>query len=165
MEQQMVAFFNSLEPKDVVTALVAAYAAIVATLNFVWPRIQEWKEHRVAIFRALKGEKEAISEVAYKVSKKEWDTRIKNKKFRKKLISALSMAFALKGSDRAKAYVFKAFDHLVSLSYCDELLEQLHDIQMIYKQYDSVFEDSSFRKKRLAPLNCLVVYLEERCKQ
>src|SRR5215211_1272610 len=98
-------FFSDWQTKDVVTAIIAAYAALVATLNFAWPRLQERRARRSAVFRALQGEREAIAEVGYRVTKNEWDAAMRRPKFRNKLIAALSMAFVLEGSDRAKAYV------------------------------------------------------------
>lgn len=105
-----------------ITAIVALYGAIVATLNFAWPRIQEWKTRRIAIFLALQGEKEAIAEVAYRVTKGEWKAAVQSDKFRKRLISALSMAFVMESSDRAKAYVLAAFCHIKSLGFLEELI-------------------------------------------
>jgi hypothetical protein len=157
-------FFSSWEKKDVVTALIAVYGAIVATLNFAWPRIQELRARRASIFRALQGEKEAIAEVAYRVTKNEWDTV--SDKFRKKLVSALSMAFGMESSDRAKAYVVAAFRHLQSHGHSSELIGQLKDIEAIFKNYDAIVKDRDFREKRLDKLTAVIESLEtSKCNQ
>jgi hypothetical protein len=108
----------------------------------------------------LQGEREAIAEVGYRVTKNEWDAAMRRPKFRNKLIAALSMAFVLEGSDRAKAYVVAAFDHLVLQGYRNDLLRALQEVQRIYKRYDAVVDDRDFREKRLNKLNSVINSLQ-----
>jgi hypothetical protein len=146
-----------MEPKDLPTLLVALYAAVVATLNFAWPRIREYRESRTAVYRALQGEKEAIAEVAYRVTENEWDKA--NLEETTRLITALSMAFVMESSDRAKAYVYAAFKHLVSRGRSSELLAQLRSIQAILDDYANTVGDEEFRAKRVKPLESVIKHL------
>ena len=153
-------FFSNWQSKDAVTAFIATHAALVATLNFAWPRLQEWRARRSAVFRALQGEREAIAEVGYRVTKSEWDSVMRHPTFRNKLTAALSMAFVLEGSDRAKAYVVAAFDHLVSCGYREDVLRALQEVQHVYRHYDAVVDDRDFREKRLKKLDSVIESLQ-----
>jgi Zn-dependent oligopeptidase len=136
------------------------YGAVVATLNFAWPRLKEWKDGRTAVFRALQGEKEAISEIAMQVVDTKWDKKVrKSKAFRERLIRALSMAFVLESSDRAKAYVVAAFYHIGKLHRI-ELIAQLESIENIYKKYYAIVKDEEFRVKRLEKLSNVIKHLQ-----
>ena len=132
--ESILTFFASFERKDIATLGVASYAAIVATLNFAWPMLKDRREARTAVFRALQGEKEAISEVAMQVVEGKWDANfLQSEMFRARLVKALSMAFVLESSDRAKAYVVAAFDHISKIGFRNDLLAQLTKIQIISK--------------------------------
>lgn len=162
-------FLQQPHTKDIemtTTATVATYAAIVATvsaiaaiLNFTWPRIQELRASRSAVFKALQGQRVAIADVAYKVTQGEWDKRLGKKKFREKLIRALSMAFTLEGTDRVKAYVVKAILRLKDKGYATELLNELKKLEGIYLEYDHIIGDKSFKEKRLEPLQKLLTFM------
>lgn len=81
--------------------------------------------------------------------------------FGKRLIQALSMAFVLESSDRAKAYVMAALEYLASdCARKKELLGQLQRIEAIYTKYDTVVKDKDFREKRLKKLQAIISHLQ-----
>jgi hypothetical protein len=155
---EILAFFKSFKSTEIATFAVAVYGAVVASLNFAWPRLKEWKEGKTAIFRALQGEKEAIAEVAMQVIEDKWKGKLeRSQNFRVKLIRALSMAFVLESSDRAKAYVVAAFEHIATHGAGkEELRKQLNAIKDIYEKYDLVVHDRDFREKRLGKLLAVI---------
>jgi hypothetical protein len=160
----LIAFFKTFENKDIATLIVATYGAVFSTLNFGWPRIKEWKESRKALFRALQGEKEAISDVATQVIDGKLDAKLKRKRdFRIRLIKALSMAFVLESSDRAKAYVVAAFEHICRIDRTSkaELVSQLEAIERIFTSYDGLVNDNDFRVKRLAKLQVVLAHIRK----
>jgi hypothetical protein len=157
------AFFQTFQPKDVATLIVAAYGALVATLNFAWPRLREWREGRSALFRALQGEKEAISDVATQVIEGKLDDRVKGQpEFRKRLVKALSMAFVLESSDRAKAYVVAAIEHLCNIERASrtELVNQFETIERIFTAYANLIDDGDFREKRLRRVQVVLAHVK-----
>lgn len=151
-------FLKDLLTKDNVTAFIAAYAALVATFNFAWPRIQEWKDARAAIFKALQGEKESIAEVAHKVTQEAWDKQLSKDKFRNRLIAALSMAFIFESSDRSKAYVIDALQHIANINstYKCEIVESLDGIERIFTKYVNLMSDRKFEQERIVPLRTVI---------
>jgi len=155
-------FFANTANKDLATFIVAVYAAIVSTLNFAWPRLKDWEAERKAIFRALQGEKEAISDVAMQVIDGKHDSWLHRRPaFRKRLIHALSMAFVLESSDRAKAYVVAAFEYVAKDEVGrSDLVEQLKRIETIYTKYNSIVADKDFREKRLGRLKLVISHLD-----
>lgn len=164
--EDILLFFGSLPRKDLATLIVAVYAAVIGTLNLALPRLIEWKDNRKAVFRALQGEKEAIAEVAMQVVNDKWAKKIsgrykvfrhRRKAFRQKLIKALSMAFVLESSDRAKSYVLAAFKHIAkNPKHKDELVDQLAGILKIYEDYYAVIRDNEFEKRRIQPLKLVI---------
>jgi hypothetical protein len=126
-----------LESKDALSITISFAALCFSLVSFFYARIQEWRASRTSVIKALQGEKEAVAYVAYQVETGRWDERLKKSKFRKDLITALCLAFAVEGADRAKALVFAALHHLKGLNYSNEIapvLLALHNHFVVYKK-------------------------------
>jgi hypothetical protein len=143
------------ENKDLLALLLAIYAAVLSTLNFLSPRIKEWRDQRDAIFQALQGDRKAIASISLRVIDGVWDTRLKrDEKFRVKLLRSLAMAVGLEGSDRGKAYVLAALQHVASMDkhFQQEAGSQLDIVAETFTQYVRTGADPKFEVERLAPV-------------
>jgi hypothetical protein len=147
------------ENKDLLALLLAIYAAVLSTLNFLSPRIKEWRDQRDAIFQALQGDRKAIASISLRVIDGDWDSRLKrDEKFRAKLLRSLAMAVGLEGSDRGKAYVLAALQHVASVDkrFQQEALTQLQVITKTFEKYVETGADPKFEEDRLAPVLAIV---------
>jgi hypothetical protein len=135
---------NNLATKDVVTLIIAALALLVSAATFFWSRYQEWSSNREAMIKALQGEKEAIAYVAYQITS--GDKEFKNEKLRKKVVTALCLAFAMEGADRAKSLLFAAIKKLDGTEH-EEIKKILPDISENMKIYQDKFNPNDFEKR------------------
>jgi hypothetical protein len=145
--------------KDLITLLIAIYAAVLSTLTFVVPAIREWRERREAVFQALQEDRKAIALVTMRVVDGSWDRRLRqSKSFRAKLLQSLAVAAGLESSDRGKAYVLKALKHIAKMGsiYRSEALEELRGVENVFQEYSATGADANFEKHRLMPLQAII---------
>lgn len=130
-------------PKDILTLIISGFAFIVSAATFLWARIQERSASKSALVKALQGEKEAVAFVAYQIETGAWNSKLKEAKFRKDIIIALSLAFTMEGSDRAKALAFAALKKLTA-NHKPEIEPVLKDICKSMKEYQNSLKPSNF---------------------
>jgi hypothetical protein len=152
---------NALYTKDYVTFAFASLAFIISLGNLLVPQLRDWVARRTEVLKALRGERQAIADVAEKVARDEYRKRLKkDTKFRTGLIKALCMAYAVEGADRAKAFVFAALHHLKSDKDCmTEITSQLTKLEQAFATYYAQIHSKDFKDKRLVPLQTLMVSL------
>ncbi len=145
--------------KDLLTLLVAIYAAAVSTLNVVVPRMKELLERRKAIFQALQEDRKAIALVTIRVVNRDWDSRLrKSRRFRARLLQSLAVAAGLESSDRGKAYVLAALKHIAGIDDAAKTaaLKQLRKVEETFQGYVNSGADPKFEKDRLVPLRAII---------
>jgi hypothetical protein len=153
---------NALYTKDYVTFTFAALAFIISLINLLLPQIRDRLAKRSEILKALRGERQAIADVAEKVAGGEFAARLKTEpKFRTDLIKALCMAYAVEGADRAKAFVFGALHHLKTDESClKEITSHLSALEKRFSSYEAQMKPEEFKEKRLVPLQTLMASLK-----
>jgi hypothetical protein len=153
---------NGLYTKDYITFAFAFLAFVISLINLLLPQIRDRLAKRSEMLKALRGERQAIADVAERVARGEYRERLKkDTAFRINLVKALCMAFAVEGADRAKAFVFAALRHLKSDKDCmTEIASQLTNLEQKFSIYDTQFQPRDFKKKRLEPLQRLMTSLE-----
>ncbi len=152
---------NALYAKDYITFEFAALALVISLANLLLPQLRERLAKRSEMLKALRGERQAIADVAEKVAQGEYHKRLKtDATFRTDLIKALCMAYAVEGADRAKAFVFSALHHLKSDKDCmTEITSQLTKLEQSFSTYDTQIHPKDFKEKRLLPLQSLMASL------
>ncbi len=152
---------NGLYTKDYITFAFAFLAFVISLINLLLPQLRDRLAKRSEMLKALRGERQAIADVAEKVARDEYRKRLKaDAAFRTDLVKALCMAYAVEGADRAKAFVFAALRHLKSDKDCmTEIASQLTNLEQKFSIYDAQFHPKDFKEKRLRPLQSLMTSL------
>jgi hypothetical protein len=113
----------------------------------------------MAIYQALQEDRKAIARVTLNVTNGGWDSKLKSKdKFRGELLQSLAIAAGLESSDRGKAYVLAAIEHIAktSPSVRKEALAQLLKVEEVFQAYARTGADPKFEKERIKPLQAII---------
>lgn len=136
-----------METKDIISLTLSSLAFIITLSNLVITKAQEWRTGQGTIVKALHGDEEAVTYIAYKVKNYRWTKRFRRKKTRIDILTALGLGWTLASCEQTRALIFDTLSEIKAQGYGNEIADILQNVIRQFNHYQSTFNSTNFTDK------------------
>lgn len=148
---------SSWEPKE----YIAALALLVSAVSLLITSVKDLKTGQGVLTKAFQGDKDAVTQLAYKVANDRWNGRLYGhimpwtrvwgrRSFQREVITALCLAWCSEAPPRAKALIFAALVRIKDRRQALAISQVIETLLTQYQGYAATFADTDCAPKDFA---------------